>query len=200
MSKGLWAAIAQTFTKLAEVVVGLELDSWESNLALDDTLSISNTRQMIDDLTSHVTTVSTCWNKYILIKINVFMWRVLLNCIPTRINLSNHGIDIPCLFCPLCDNAMEDSNHVYLLCDIAVQVWNAIARWVDLTFRHLINIVELMSWVDTVPLSSKKRNVLEVIILSTIWILWWLKISVLFQASNFPKCLIMDLIVLNSFE
>nr|KAJ0187625.1 hypothetical protein LSAT_V11C900488520 [Lactuca sativa] len=127
---------------------------------------------MIDDLTLHVTTVSTRWNKYILIKRNVFMWQVLLNGIPTRINLSNRGIDIPSLIYPSCDNALEDNNHVFLFSDIVVEVCSVIARWVDLMFPPPINIVEHMSWVDKVTLSSKKRNVLEVIILSTLWMLW----------------------------
>lgn len=46
--------------RLPEVVVGSELDS---DLARDGAFLVNYTRQLIDDLSLHVTTVTTHWNK-----------------------------------------------------------------------------------------------------------------------------------------
>lgn len=34
---------------------------------------------------------------------NIFIWHLLLNKIPTRVNLANKGMDIPCTLCPACN-------------------------------------------------------------------------------------------------
>ncbi|GJX29545.1 RNA-directed DNA polymerase, eukaryota, reverse transcriptase zinc-binding domain protein [Tanacetum coccineum] len=40
------------------------------------------------------------WSKVLPIKLNVFLWRMLLDRLPTRTNLYNRGIDIDCVLCP----------------------------------------------------------------------------------------------------
>lgn len=114
--------------------------------------------------------------------------------------ISNHGIDIPFLIFPLCENAMEDGNHVFVFCEITVQVWSETTRWVDSTFPPPINIVEFMSWVDTVPFSRNKRKALDVIILLAIWMLWRYRNNAVFPSSNFPTNVVMEKIILNLFE
>ncbi|GKD91132.1 RNA-directed DNA polymerase, eukaryota, partial [Tanacetum coccineum] len=54
----------------------------------------------------------TKWVKSILIKINIFAWRVSLDKLPTRLNLSLRGLDIPSIICPLCSIAVESTSHL----------------------------------------------------------------------------------------
>nr|GEU38325.1 myosin heavy chain-related protein [Tanacetum cinerariifolium] len=51
---------------------------------------------------------TTRWNKGIPIKVNIFMWRLKLNKLPTLANLVQKGIDINSLLCPICDNYVEN--------------------------------------------------------------------------------------------
>ncbi|GJS40888.1 RNA-directed DNA polymerase, eukaryota, reverse transcriptase zinc-binding domain protein [Tanacetum coccineum] len=58
--------------------------------------------------------VSTRWLRVVPIKVNVHAWRVCLDKLPTRANLSLRGMDIPSIACPLCNS--------YLLRDVVVNL------------------------------------------------------------------------------
>ncbi|GJX40545.1 RNA-directed DNA polymerase, eukaryota, partial [Tanacetum coccineum] len=47
----------------------------------------------------------TRWVKEVPIKINIFAWKVSLDKLPTRLNLSLRGIEIPSISCPICSSA-----------------------------------------------------------------------------------------------
>ncbi|GJY85526.1 RNA-directed DNA polymerase, eukaryota, reverse transcriptase zinc-binding domain protein [Tanacetum coccineum] len=49
----------------------------------------------------------TRWIKEVLIKVNVHAWKVKLDCLPTRLNISRRGMDIDSILCPMCGKAVE---------------------------------------------------------------------------------------------
>lgn len=60
--------------------------------------------------------IATRWNRFIPIKINVFIWHVLLDCIPTRCNLDERGIDLDFVLYPVLRKDMEDVSHFFFKC------------------------------------------------------------------------------------
>nr|GEU70052.1 RNA-directed DNA polymerase, eukaryota, reverse transcriptase zinc-binding domain protein [Tanacetum cinerariifolium] len=68
---------------------------------------VKSAREEIDKHLLVTSSSSTRWSKLLPIKLNVFAWRMFLDKFPTRINLSKRGLDIPCVLCPNCGNAME---------------------------------------------------------------------------------------------
>ncbi|GKC24644.1 hypothetical protein Tco_1026794 [Tanacetum coccineum] len=63
-------------------------DRWSWLLVLSGDFSVKSTREFIDDSMLPKTDVPTRWVKYIPIKINIFAWRVSLDKLPTRLNIS----------------------------------------------------------------------------------------------------------------
>nr|GEV77987.1 RNA-directed DNA polymerase, eukaryota, reverse transcriptase zinc-binding domain protein [Tanacetum cinerariifolium] len=55
--------------------------------------------------------------------INVFMWRLALDRLPHRFNLSRRDFDIDSILCPLCSRAAETKDHLFSFCEIACDVW-----------------------------------------------------------------------------
>nr|GEY72812.1 RNA-directed DNA polymerase, eukaryota, reverse transcriptase zinc-binding domain protein [Tanacetum cinerariifolium] len=51
-------------------------------------------RNLLDDHNLHVIASKTRWNKVVLIKINILAWRVKLDNLPTRLNLSLRGMEL----------------------------------------------------------------------------------------------------------
>nr|GEZ84868.1 RNA-directed DNA polymerase, eukaryota [Tanacetum cinerariifolium] len=47
----------------------------------------------------------TCWIKAVSIKVNMHAWKVKLDALPTRLNISRRGIDIESILCPMCGKA-----------------------------------------------------------------------------------------------
>lgn len=40
---------------------------------------------------------------------------------------------------------MEDSNHLFIKCEIAVGTWNVIFRWIDVSFLGMDGFEELVA-------------------------------------------------------
>nr|GEU71371.1 RNA-directed DNA polymerase, eukaryota, reverse transcriptase zinc-binding domain protein [Tanacetum cinerariifolium] len=66
------------------------------------------------------------------IKVNVHAWRVFLDELPTRANLSLRGMDIPSIAFPLCNLAVESSSYIFFACPLARQVWRKNLIWWEL--------------------------------------------------------------------
>nr|GEV34871.1 RNA-directed DNA polymerase, eukaryota, reverse transcriptase zinc-binding domain protein [Tanacetum cinerariifolium] len=54
------------------------------------------------------------WNKCVPQKINIHAWKLLLDRLPTRHNLDVRGIDLDSTRCPMCDDNIETTHHLFL--------------------------------------------------------------------------------------
>nr|GEX57961.1 RNA-directed DNA polymerase, eukaryota, reverse transcriptase zinc-binding domain protein [Tanacetum cinerariifolium] len=63
-------------------------DSWSWFLYISAGFSVSSVRSFIDANTLDVDTTASRWNRCILIKVNVFLWRLMLNRLPSLVNLN----------------------------------------------------------------------------------------------------------------
>nr|GEV28411.1 RNA-directed DNA polymerase, eukaryota [Tanacetum cinerariifolium] len=75
--------------------------------------SVTSVRRLIDDYLLPKGDVQTRWVKVVPIKINVFAWRVRLDKLPTRLNLSLRGVEIPSIMCSLCNSSVESASHLF---------------------------------------------------------------------------------------
>ncbi|GJX37653.1 putative RNA-directed DNA polymerase, eukaryota, reverse transcriptase zinc-binding domain protein [Tanacetum coccineum] len=104
------------------------------SIANDDMFSVISTRQHIDSHFLFALDIPSQWNKSIPRKVNIFMWRFMLDRLPHRLNLSSHGIDIPTIGCPSCNGNVESSNHIFFGCGVANYIWSNVRNWCDITF------------------------------------------------------------------
>nr|GEY02893.1 RNA-directed DNA polymerase, eukaryota [Tanacetum cinerariifolium] len=78
------------------------------SLDIPDKLNDNSITRSIKDLLVEdwkKSSASTRWVKEVLIKINILAWKVSLDKLPTRLNLSLRGIEIPSISCPICSFA-----------------------------------------------------------------------------------------------
>ena len=47
-----------------------------------------------------------------------------MNSIPTRVNFSKRGVELPALLCLMCQVVNESSQHLFVQCDVAHYVWD----------------------------------------------------------------------------
>ncbi|GJT77710.1 putative RNA-directed DNA polymerase, eukaryota, reverse transcriptase zinc-binding domain protein [Tanacetum coccineum] len=107
------------------------LDSWQWLIGKDSFFAVSETRKHIYDIILPSTQVSTRWCKALPRKVNIFMWRLRLDRMPHRLNLSKRDMDINSILCSVCNNGMESSEHLFCSCEVAVNVWRLIRLWRD---------------------------------------------------------------------
>ncbi|GKE34937.1 RNA-directed DNA polymerase, eukaryota, partial [Tanacetum coccineum] len=94
-------------------------DRWICDLTGDGEFRVKEVRNSLDDLLLPSQPDATRWVKCIPIKINVFVWRARLDCLPSRSNLVRRGVALDSVTCPLCHAFVEDIQHVLFRCDIA---------------------------------------------------------------------------------
>nr|GEV52302.1 RNA-directed DNA polymerase, eukaryota [Tanacetum cinerariifolium] len=90
--------------------------------------SVKSVQNYTDDIFLPKEPVQTRWVKVVLIKVNIMSWRVWLDNLPTRFNLSSRGLEIPSLPCPLCNVSVESTSHNLFSCPLARQLWNKVLR------------------------------------------------------------------------
>nr|GEX84566.1 RNA-directed DNA polymerase, eukaryota [Tanacetum cinerariifolium] len=105
---------------------------WVLSLEATCEYSVKSVWQLIDDWILPKEEVATRWVKVMPVKINLFAWRVRLDKLPTRLNLSLKGINISTIVCPLCHVFVESGSHIFFSCPMACQLWRKLMRWWEL--------------------------------------------------------------------
>ncbi|GJS13371.1 RNA-directed DNA polymerase, eukaryota [Tanacetum coccineum] len=136
-------------------------DRWSWSLEGLGLFTVKSSRSFIDDIFLPNAGVSTRWIKVLPIKINVFAWKVFLDALPTRINLSLRGIDIPSIQCPICNLAVESSPHIFFSCPVARKVWRKIMIWWELDDPAFHSYNEWLLWIVNIRLPKQLKEFLE---------------------------------------
>lgn len=107
-------------------------------------------------------------------KVAAFVWKALLDRIPTRVNLEIRNclptdIGNNCLWCV---EASETTNHLFLHCDMARNVWLNLMLWLDLPFVMPPNLFIHWECWSGGPCNKKVRKGLRMIWEATIWVMW----------------------------
>ncbi|GKC29832.1 RNA-directed DNA polymerase, eukaryota [Tanacetum coccineum] len=162
-------------------------------------IQVKDVRSMLDEAFLPKMEVPTRWIKSIPIKVNVFAWKLYLDRLPTRSNLSRRNVSLPSLACPLCDHVLEDSSHLFFGCSVAKDIQKLICRWWNLDVHPYESYEDWLSWFKSIRLGSKTKEVLEGVFYVSWWSLWNFRNQFLFASPVSRNDAIFDNIVLRSF-
>ncbi|GKG31473.1 RNA-directed DNA polymerase, eukaryota, partial [Tanacetum coccineum] len=92
---------------------------WAWLLGSSGEFSVHSARTFIDDILLPFVGDVIRWVKVIPIKVNILAWKVCLDKLPMRLNVSLRGIDIPSIICPNYGLAGESCSHLFYSCNLA---------------------------------------------------------------------------------
>ncbi|GJS65329.1 RNA-directed DNA polymerase, eukaryota, reverse transcriptase zinc-binding domain protein [Tanacetum coccineum] len=95
------------------------------------------------------------------IKVNVFLWRLNLNKLPSGVNLDTKGIDASSILCPNCLGDVGMVNHTFFNCGMAKHEWALLVNWWELDILMCANILEWYVWLDSLYVTNRARLFLE---------------------------------------
>ncbi|GJY88228.1 RNA-directed DNA polymerase, eukaryota, reverse transcriptase zinc-binding domain protein [Tanacetum coccineum] len=148
-------------TYVEGVVLGVTPDRWYWTLDGSGEFSVASARKVIDDNRFPEVSTQTRWIKAVPIKVNIHAWNVRMNCLPTRLNISRKGIDIPSILCPICGSVTESSSHLLFYCLVAKDNFRKICRWWEVDFMEVHTFNEWVSWIVNLRIPIKHKRLLE---------------------------------------
>ncbi|GKD14714.1 RNA-directed DNA polymerase, eukaryota, partial [Tanacetum coccineum] len=136
-------------------------DRWKWSLENSGDFSVASVRKMLDDKMLPDVTTKTRWIKLVPIKVNVHAWKVKIDSLPTRFNISRRGMDIESITCSICDNEVESSSHLFFKCNMVRDIIRKITRWWDITYIEADSYEDWLNWLVNLRLSSNYEQALE---------------------------------------
>ncbi|GKV11786.1 hypothetical protein SLEP1_g23006 [Rubroshorea leprosula] len=114
------------------------------------------------------------WNPNIPSKVAAFNWKVLLDRIPTKLNLLKRGVikEEEERKCVLCEEEKEDSSHLFLNCKIVKWLWRACANWWGIEVGLQNECKKTFQLFGAWTKKSHKREGWDCIWNAVIWIVW----------------------------
>ncbi|KAL7607552.1 hypothetical protein Lser_V15G19875 [Lactuca serriola] len=169
------------------------------SLDISDIFSVSSTRSFLDNGLITSTDITTRWNNWVPIKLNILTWRVKLQSIPTRETLSSTGILVETIMCPICSCLVETVHHLFVGCSDLMDIWTRIAIWWGLNLPDPITIHSLLSWSDIVTLRASQRKIFDAVVITTFWCIWNFRNAIIFGTVIPKKALFFDDVVHKAF-
>ncbi|GKD77962.1 RNA-directed DNA polymerase, eukaryota, reverse transcriptase zinc-binding domain protein [Tanacetum coccineum] len=174
-------------------------DRWRWSLVGSGEFSVASVRKWIDDKTLPEVSTKSRWIKAVPIKVNIHAWKVRLDGLPTRLNISRRGLDIDSILCPLCENAVESSTHIFFTCRIVREIFRKVSCWWNVSFADISSYEEWQEWIVNSRLSLKYKSLLEGVCYIMWWHIWAFRNKSIFGLKNPAKAVIFDDVVSRSF-
>ncbi|GKD97873.1 reverse transcriptase domain, reverse transcriptase zinc-binding domain protein [Tanacetum coccineum] len=148
------------------IIVSQDTIVW--NLCPNGTFTVNDARNIIDQKTLP-SLPSTSWDKIIPHKVNIFMWRLSLDRLPHRLNLSLCRMDIPAISCSSCNANVESANHIFFEYIIASDLWKLVYRWCEIPFVKALSFEAFKDWLSSWHAPKEKKYQLFIISTSVIY-------------------------------
>ncbi|GJT69286.1 RNA-directed DNA polymerase, eukaryota, reverse transcriptase zinc-binding domain protein [Tanacetum coccineum] len=182
---------------LEGVMLSPSEDRWSWDLNGSGEFSVASARRYIDNNRLPDISSKTRWIKEVPIKVNVHAWKVRINGLPTRWNISRRGIDIPSILCPLCETGVESSKHLFFNCSVVRAIFRRVCIWWDVSYMELDSFDEWISWITNLRLPSKHKRLLEGVCYGLWWFIWAFRNKKIFGVVPSSKANIFDDLVLS---
>ena len=156
---------------LQSVSVSQSEDSWKWEGDPSGVFSVKSLRIIIENVSNSPFAGTLFWNKWIPPRVNCFVWRLLLNRIPTKLNLIVRGINLPSDSCPLCNSERETEVHLFYLCPVFLEIWKWVSNWCGIKVGHFNSLEQLYFNVLDGGGSPRKQRFLEVVVGTVFWLI-----------------------------
>nr|GEU79040.1 RNA-directed DNA polymerase, eukaryota, reverse transcriptase zinc-binding domain protein [Tanacetum cinerariifolium] len=112
-------------------------DGWLWRLDSNNLFSVKKLSDIIDSrlLAGHFLGQKThSWNRLVPRKVNIFVWRAVLDRLSVLTKIDDRGIDIPSVLCPLCDDVLESLDHILVACPKVKLICRKCLSWWGVKF------------------------------------------------------------------
>lgn len=106
------------------------------------------------------------------LKVNVFIWLMLLNALPTHLNLQQRGINLGTVNCVLCGLEVEDLDHCLFNCSKIDHLWRKVWSWCSISSLGMDSVQSFKNNLYTRDRDHVKSEMTHAILMVTLWLIW----------------------------
>ncbi|KAJ0433652.1 putative RNA-directed DNA polymerase [Helianthus annuus] len=156
---------------LTTVKLSEKKDSWLWH-GTGSAFSVANLKAWITSTDVPVLAAQFDWCKWIPLKCNVFMWRALLERLPTKVALIKRNIHLENSNCIFCDDSDETAEHIFTGCFFSSAVWQAISTWCRLPVLYVCDLKDLTEIYKNMRLGSATKEMVQGLMIIGCWRIW----------------------------
>jgi hypothetical protein len=113
------------------------------------------------------------WRSAVPSKVSALAWQLLLDRIPTRVNLCKRGIvTMDATLCPLCGGDPETARHLFLHCPFVAAVWYALNRWLGVMVVPPGELIASFGQLVESGRNKKIKKGFSGVWLAFVWVIW----------------------------
>jgi len=155
----------------------------------------------MEDQMSSLECFQLLWSLKIAPSALVWAWRILWDRLPTRVNLVRRGVLLVCTLCPMCQERLENAQHLFCTCKIAQKVWDLCERWIGrVTVRHESIPIHFQSFHLTDHRNSVNKAACKGVWVAVVREIWNLRNTVVFRGGVVDEEEIFCLVQLKGWE
>ncbi|GKU93948.1 hypothetical protein SLEP1_g7497 [Rubroshorea leprosula] len=146
-------------------------------------------------------TFKRIWNPILPSKISTFIWQLVLDKIPTKVNLLRRGVikDTNETKCALCNEEEEVTTHMFLNCKIARWVWKACSKWWGSKMSVHRDCWNTFQSIERYTKGTKIKEGLDSNWKTAVWSIWIARNQKIFHNKKVNPVTLLELIQMRSF-
>jgi hypothetical protein len=156
-------------------------DRWMIAGAPDGTYTTEWLRECMESFKIMGQIQQNFWNKWVPKKVNIFIWRLVKDRVPTRQKLCDMGMDIPSTICPICEILEEDTTHLFFDCSKVAGLWQKFGVWWSVNIPRSRQVEDIFAWSWQNRRSEKDCCILQVAIIAILFSIWRTRNGVIFE-------------------
>lgn len=140
------------------------------------------------------------WNKWVPTKINVFVWRLIQDRIPTLPNLKRRNIinQEEADFCRLCEEKEEESiMHLFFNCRFASQIWKLVMDWLDFQLTPDVYVKDQLTKFAN-SFHEKSKEIWQIFWHGVVWHIWKARNRMIFKGDSPSQREIFEILKFNT--
>ncbi|XP_021975380.1 uncharacterized protein LOC110870511 [Helianthus annuus] len=147
----------------------------------DEGFSVASVKQVLKHGNLHCGEDYLMWCKWVPSKCNIFMWRAILDHLPSKRALGRRNIVVEDPMCSFCGAAKEITEHLFTACMLASNVWHALSTWCNIPEIYAFSVYDLSKIHKHARVSRIKAEVVKGLIMIACWKIWKARNEKIFQ-------------------
>ncbi|GJW56286.1 RNA-directed DNA polymerase, eukaryota, reverse transcriptase zinc-binding domain protein [Tanacetum coccineum] len=131
---------------VSTITLSSAVDRYVWSLENSGEFSVKSIRQVIDANCFPVIHSATRWVKSVPLKVNIMAWKIKMDGLPTRMNISRRGIEIDSIVCPICNSGAESICHIFFQSNLVRQLARKISSWWNVDYVDVSSYEECTHW------------------------------------------------------